>query len=259
MSKQLVLVFCFLLFFTFTQLSDTIAKNRPQVIPIQLTERGHIFVPIRVNNSKPLWFVLDSGSSNSLLDKNLIKDLKLKVEAVGEATGAGEGADEVLLASDVSLNLSGIKLRNQEVPAIDFRALEKALGRNIDGMLGYDFIRRFVVEVNYEAKIIKIYNAAKYRYRGKGESFPIKTEDDHPHIRLKVRLPEREPVEGRFIVDGGAGGAILEFASPFIKLGFNIEVQQVMVYRIPDAESGSPTSCAVASSTAAELAALLHP
>ncbi len=44
-----------------------------------------------------------------------------------------------------------------------------------------------------------------------------------------------------------------------LTLGFNIEVQQVMVDRIPDAESGSPMSCAVASSTAAELAALLHP
>ncbi len=43
------------------------------------------------------------------------------------------------------------------------------------------------------------------------------------------------------------------------RLGFNIEVQQVMVCRILDAESGNPTSCAVASSTAAELAALLHP
>lgn len=192
-----------------------------------MSERGHIFVPVRVNDSEPLWFVLDSGSSSSLIDKNLIESLKLKVEATGEATGGG-GADEALLTSGVSLDLSGIKLRNQEIPAIDFKALEKSIGRNIDGMLGYDFIRRFVVEVDYEAKVIKIYNAEEYRYRGKGESFPITTEDDHPHIRLKVTLPERAPVEGKFIVDGGAGGGILEFATPFIKANKLLETVQVL-------------------------------
>lgn len=242
MFKQLFLIFCFLLFATYVHATvRQNSKNRPQIIPIQLTERGHIFVPVRVNNSEPLWFVLDSGSSNSLLDKNLIKDLKLKVEAVGEAVGAGAGADEALLTSGVTLNLSGIKLRNQEIPAIDFKALEKSLGRNIDGMLGYDFMRRFVVEVDYEAKVVKIYNAAKYRYRGKGESFPITTEDDHPHIRLKVTLPEREPVEGKFIVDGGAGGATLEFASPFIKTNKLLETVEILETKSLAAIGGSVT------------------
>jgi hypothetical protein len=241
MFKQSFFILCVLLFSTGTStvIAQSNSKNRAQIIPIQLTERGHIFVPVRVNNSKPLWFVLDSGSANSLLNKNLIESLQLKVEAVGEAVGAGQGADEALLTSGVSLELSGIKLRNLEVPAIDFKRLEKSLGRNIDGMLGYDFIRRFVVEVDYEAKVIKIYNAAKYRYRGKGESFPITTEDDQPHIRLKVALPEREPIEGKFIVDGGAGGGILEFATPFIKANNLLKTVQILETKSLGAIGGS--------------------
>jgi predicted aspartyl protease len=191
--------------------------NRAHEIPFELTERGHIFVPIRVNNSELLWFVLDSGSGSTLLNKRLIEKLNLKVVAVGEATGAGESADGVSLASGVMFDLSGVKLANQEVPAIDFQRLETFWGRNVDGLLGYDFIRRFVVEVDYEAHVLKIYKAAKYRYRGRGQSFPITTEDDHPHIRLSVTLPKRQPLEGKFIVDGGAGGATMEFASPFAK------------------------------------------
>ena len=219
MRKQLFLILCFLLFSNAN--TQTLAKRRgsvirTQVIPIQLSERGHIFVPIRVNNSEPLWFVLDSGSSDTVLNKRLVQKLKLKVEAVGEAEGGG-GTEAAVLASGVTFNLSGIRLINQQVPAIDFKGLEAALGRNIDGMLGYDFIRRFVVEVDYEERVIKIYNAATYRYRGRGHSLPITTEDGHPHVRLKVTLPERNPVEGKFIVDGGAGGTTLEFASPFVQ------------------------------------------
>ncbi|MBC7909468.1 MAG: aspartyl protease family protein [Pyrinomonadaceae bacterium] len=191
--------------------------NRAQEIPFQLTERGHIFLPVRVNNSEPLWFVLDSGSGSTLLNKRLIEKLSLKVVAVGEATGAGEGADEVSVASGVNFDLSGVKLSNQEVPAIDFKRLETFWGRTVDGLLGYDFIRRFVFEVDYEARVIKIYKTANYRYKGRGQSFPITTEDDHPHIRLSFTLPKRKPLEGKFIVDGGAGAATMEFATPFVK------------------------------------------
>ena len=219
MRKQLFLIPCFLIFCYANTQTLAIRRGsviRPQVISIQLSERGHIFVPLRVNNSEPLWFILDSGSSDTVLNKRLVEKLKLKVEAVGEAVGGG-GAEAAVLTSGVSFHLPGMRLTNQQVPAIDFKGLEASLGRNIDGMLGYDFIRRFVVEVDYEERVIKIYNAAIYRYRGRGQTLPITTEDGQPHVRLKVTLPRREPVEGKFIVDSGAGGATLEFASPFVQ------------------------------------------
>jgi len=219
MRKQLFLILCLSLFSSASAQTVAIRRGsviRPQVISIQLSQRGHIFVPIRVNNSEPLWFVLDSGSPSTLLKRRLVERLKLKVEAVGEAEGAG-GAEEAVLTSGVAINLSGIKLTNQQIPAIDFKGLEASLGRNIDGLLGYDFIRRLVVEVDYEAGVIKTYNAANYRYRGRGESLPITTEDGQPHVRLKVTVPGREPIEGKFIVDGGAGGTTLEFAEHFVQ------------------------------------------
>jgi hypothetical protein len=242
MRKQTFLILCLLLLSTaYAQAIVLRHESRPRVrtVPIQLTERGHIFVPVRVNNSEPLWFVLDSGSPSTLLNKRLVKRLNLKVAAVGEAEGAGAGADEALLTTGVSFNLSGIKLANQEVPAIDFKGLETSLGRNIDGMLGYDFIRRFVVEVDYAAHVINIYSAATYRYRGRGESLPITTEEDHPHIRLKVTLPSREPIEGKFIVDGGAGGATLEFAAPFVQTHKLLDTVQLTETASPAAIGGN--------------------
>jgi Aspartyl protease len=192
------------------------ATRSPVVIPFELSERGHIFLHVRVNSSEPLWFVLDSGSGDTVLNNRLIKKLNLKVEAEGEAAGAGS-EQAAVLTTGVSLDVGGVRLTRQDIPAIDFQRLEKSIGREIDGMLGYDFIRRFVVEVDYEALSMKIHNAAGYRYRGSGQLMPITTEADHPHIALKVTLPGRDPVEGRFIVDGGAGGVTLEFSNSFVK------------------------------------------
>ena len=186
------------------------------VIPFELSERGHIFLHARVNDSAPLWFILDSGSGDTVLNNKLIKKLNLKIEAEGEAAGAG-GEQPAVLTTGVSLDVSGVRLPRKEIPAIDFQRLEKAIGREIDGMLGYDFIRRLVVEVNYEALSIKIHDAAAYRYRGQGEVMSITTEADHPHVRLTVTLPGRDPLTGKFIVDSGAGGATLEFSNSFVE------------------------------------------
>jgi hypothetical protein len=39
------------------------------VIPFELSQRGHIFLRARVNNSEPLWFILDSGSGDTVLNR----------------------------------------------------------------------------------------------------------------------------------------------------------------------------------------------
>ena len=192
------------------------AKSAFTVIPFELSERGHIFLRARVNNSEPLWFILDSGSGDTILNKRLIEKMKLKVEAEGEASGGG-GSQAAVLTTGVSLNLGGLKLTRQDIPAIDFAALEKSIGREIDGMIGYDFIKRFVTEVDYAALTLRIRPAATYRYNGNGQVVPITTENDHPHVQLTVTLPGRAPLLGKFIVDGGAGGVTLEFSNWFVE------------------------------------------
>src|ERR1041385_3080662 len=192
------------------------ALHGPVVIPFELSERGHIFLRARVNNSEPLWFILDSGSGDTVLDKRLVDKLKLRVEGEGEAAGGG-GSQVAVLTTGVSLEVAGVRLPRQDLPAIDFQALEKSIGREIDGMLGYDFIRRFVIEVDYEALTMKIHNAAGYQYSGRGQIMPITTENDHPHVNLTVKIPGRETLSGKFIVDGGAGGVTLEFSNAFVE------------------------------------------
>jgi Aspartyl protease len=242
MARKTSLVLCFLLFSSYTNAiaQGPGAKRRPVVIPFELSDRGHIFLRVRVNNSEPLCFILDSGSGDTVLSNSLIRKLNLKVEAEGQASGAG-GEQAAVLTSGVSLDISGIRLSNQDIPALDFQRLEKSIGRAIDGMLGYDFIRRFVVEVDYEALVLKIHNSVAYRYQGKGQVMPITTEADHPHIRLTVTLPGRDPLVGKFIVDGGAGGATLEFSNSFVESHKLLETIQILETKSLAAIGGTHT------------------
>src|SRR5437870_13150427 len=53
--------------------------------------RNLIFLPVRVNGSRPLSFVLDSGSGMGIIDRARARELGLKLEKGGQGVGVGDG------------------------------------------------------------------------------------------------------------------------------------------------------------------------
>jgi hypothetical protein len=85
----------------------------------------------------------------------------------------------------------------------------------MDGILGYDFINRFVVEIDYVKQELRLYNAGSFKYDGPGSSIPIEfTSSNHPRVDAEVRLADGATLKGRMVVDVGAAGA-LSLTKPF--------------------------------------------
>jgi hypothetical protein len=153
---------------------------------------NHIYLRARVNNSAPLWFFLDSGATSSYFDVQQAKALGLEIQAG---------------SVKVSLNLPGVTLSNQTIP-IRTLGFSEYDGHAIEGMLGYNFISRFVMEIDYARKTISLYEPKSYRYSGSGDSIPlIMLEDDSggkvPLVRAIVAEHGRDAIEGKFIADTG--------------------------------------------------------
>src|SRR5882672_6412196 len=65
------------------------ASTPPAVaIPFELVNR-HVMMQVKVNNSRPLSFVLDTGDKFAIIDLNRAKELSLKLEGEFRAGGAG--------------------------------------------------------------------------------------------------------------------------------------------------------------------------
>ena len=124
-------------------------------IPFELVG-NHIYLRGSVNNSEPLWFLLDTGAAGSYLDAQHAKALGLGVQ--GES-------------KTVLISFPGVQLRNQafSIQPLGFWIYD---GHAVDGMLGYDFISRFVVQIDYANKTMNLFEPQGYRYRGSGELFP---------------------------------------------------------------------------------------
>ena len=166
------------------------------------------FLAVRANGSKPLSFGLDTGAFASVINTSVARQLGLKTGSQGVGIGAGGRVTSVNLP-DITLDIGGALLKDLDLSAMDLVSIENSLGRTMDGILGYELFRRYVVEIDYESKEITLYEPADFVYVGRGESLPLNFYHRHPYVRAKVALPGIEPVEGEFVIDLGSNFPVI--------------------------------------------------
>jgi len=127
-------------------------------IPFELGGSNHIFIQALVNGSEPSWFILDTGAAASMIDVRLAERLGLKVQGKLEGRRSGDSSIDVGLVKNVIFGFPGVEVANQSTGTIQLQSSDALLGRTISGLLGYDFFSRFVVEIDYIAKKIHLYD-----------------------------------------------------------------------------------------------------
>lgn len=215
-SHALILWLCALLFvfpmparergLQFQKASGSSAEQKVARIPFEMNG-NHIHIQGRINDSAPLWFVLDTGASSSVINTEVARELGLKLEEGFGATGAG-GTVESARASGVSFSFANVKISNLTVAALPLNSLEDTAGRRMDAILGSELFKKFVVEVDYETRHLNLYDPQQFAYKGGGEILPLAFFDNHPYVRASIRLPGREPIEGEFVIDLGSNFAV---------------------------------------------------
>ena len=179
--------------------------NRALKIPLEI-DNNIILMRVGVNHSKPLKFIFDTGASHSIINSKTAAELGLKPEgqASGNATG---GAIQGALIQPVSLSVPGAEVSNQVIGSVPF---DTPPGFEFDGVIGYDFINQFVVEIDYQSNIMNLYNPHDFAYSGRGEMIPLLLAGRRtPLVRTRIILEGRAPVEANLEVDTGADGTLI--------------------------------------------------
>lgn len=186
--------------------------DRALKIPLDI-DNNIIRMQVRVNNSKPLKFIFDTGASASGISSQRAAELGLKTQ--GQVSGSGTGGTfQASLIKGVSLSVQGAEVSNQVIASFPLRTPP---GFEFDGVIGYDFINQFVVEIDYQNKIMNLYNPRTYAYSGKGEVVTLLLAARRtPLVSTKIILEGRAPVEAKLEVDTGADGTFV-INSPLVK------------------------------------------
>jgi len=185
-------------------------------IPFDLATR-HVIVQVSINKSRPLSFVLDTGAHTAIVRTEVAKELGLTLEGQVNVGGAGAGTQAGSFVRNARWSLVGLDGFSQPVSlALPLPELSAAMGRPIDGIIGGEFIKEFVLELDYQARTIRLHPPATFSYRGPGEALPIDfVSVTHPVVKATVTPLGGQPVERRFMLDIGSGLA-LALHSPFV-------------------------------------------
>lgn len=192
----------------------TAETSRLARIPIEING-NHVFLQGRVNGSAPLWFTLDTGAASSVVNMRRARELGLELKGNGRAQGAG-GTVESSRLSGITFSLPGAEIKNLSVMAIPLDSIEATAGRSMDVIIGAELFQRYVVEVDYAAGFVTLYEPQQFVYNGTGESLPLKFFYNHPYVSGRVVVPGLEPIEGDFVIDAGSGYGIT-FHPSFVK------------------------------------------
>jgi hypothetical protein len=191
-------------------------QSSPITIPFELVNR-HIVLKVQVDNFRPLSFVLDTGDQFAIINLDRAKELGLKLEGEIHMGGAGSAVSTGAFVRGSLFTLPGFPGFSQPLnAALPIGRMAPRFGQDLDGIIGSEFIKQFVLEIDYQARVIKLYDKDKFNYSGSGESIPITLNSaGHPIIEAEVTPIGHMPLIGKFVLDVGSGGALALY-TPFV-------------------------------------------
>ena len=133
--------------------------NRTMVISLKFTKTKHLLCRARINGFSASLLV-DTGASNSCIHNGLKEQYKLRTKGDPfDASGASEGKMTALMTRKCELFLGRHKVGNHSFVLLDLNHVNKTLqsqgGKQIDGILGADFLIKKKILIDYrERKLI---------------------------------------------------------------------------------------------------------
>lgn len=135
--------------------ADETKKSATKPVPYELAkpDKPLILLEVIVNSKGPYRFVLDTGASSTIITPELAKKLDIKHGETEKGTGAG-GSVDVHFGTVETLAIGETQLRGLKVGIMDLTGIAKAIDTDIDGIVGYNFLSKFRVTIDYPRQTV---------------------------------------------------------------------------------------------------------
>ncbi|GAA4315936.1 aspartyl protease family protein [Nibribacter koreensis] len=183
-------------------------------IPFKLVH-NLVVIPVNINNSKPLNFVVDTGVETSLLTE-IGRDDSIILNNVRPLSLRGLGKGESIQAMNSSgnrIHFSGIEAKGQQMLVLmeNIFSLSTRLGVEIHGIIGYTLFKSFVVEIDYKHKILTLYKPGTYpdKRLKKASRLPLTIENAKPYVDAQITTADGVKHPLRLVIDSGLSTTML--------------------------------------------------
>ncbi len=171
--------------------------------PFKLLSGGVILIRASVDEySDSLNFILDTGSGGISLDSTTVRALNINTVPSDKTIKGIGGIRKVSFLYGSTLHLPDLDVKSLDFHVNDYELLSYSYGIHIDGIIGYSFLSRYIVNINYDNRIITVYSNGDFNYSSGGHIlYPAFTTLPIQSIQFR----ESKNFSQRFYFDTGAG------------------------------------------------------
>lgn len=188
----------------------TVPGNDPLYeIPFEY-ELDKIIVPVTVNGSKPIRCILDTGMVGGvfLMNPAVAEGMKLEyTPAQVMLQGAGPGTAPAKMATGASVDMAGVPFADQRV--IVMGEAGPLAWTGWDGAIGASVFGKYVVSIDTDKKVIRLYDPGKFDPKAAGEAVEMTVVNTKPFIKVNVDVDGKKPVPLTAVVDTGSSSEIM--------------------------------------------------
>ena len=189
-------------------LQQQLSAARPvAVVPFELSG-SYVVINARINGSKPLSFIFDTGVRSTILTHLDADDqVSLTTGRSVPVVGLGTGVDVMgLIRERNTLSLGKIQFDNRVVMVLedDVLQLSELNGRKINGLLGVDLLQDYVVEINYSRRKLIFYDTATYQRPSKYHTRELIVENNKLYLPMTLFDSSMKIRKIKMFIDTGA-------------------------------------------------------
>ncbi len=151
---------------------------------------GMIWLQVRmVGHAAPLDFLLDSGAGKTVLDLGAARRLGVTLGARETVQGV-QGRCAAYQVGRLAGTVGSVAIPTKAL-ALDLRSISAGCGRSVDGLLGADFFRGHIVQIDYARQKIRLLAREEFA-ACPGRNVPLARRNDALCVRLAVdgRAPQ---------------------------------------------------------------------
>ena len=178
------------------------------------TSSNLIIIPVAINNSDTLNFILDTGVRYPIITElPFVNKLNLNFLQPINVKGLGEGEQLTAYRSgNNTISLNGLVAYDQEIHMVineNFQ-ISQILGIPVHGMIGFNLFKDYVVKIDYPEHTITLIKPEffDYKQRDRDIILPLTFEQNKPFVKTSIVTDKNEEVPVKLLVDTGASDAI---------------------------------------------------
>ena len=210
----------------FAQMPGVLMNKNAKKVEIPFERQGNfIIIKVIFEGLFPLRFILDTGAEHTILTKKEIPNL-------------------LGIPYDRTINLMGTDMKTQVVAHIirrvrlqlpnvlftkdiivlddDYFQFDKFLGLEIDGVIGAETLRGYIVKFDFQKQIITLFDPSVFKANDHKnfEELPVEIIRSKPYIKATAQIQSDTSAELKLLIDTGAALSLLlhTYSTPGLSL-----------------------------------------